>query len=220
VVFFIDKKAIVYKKDLKKDIYNKKKLYMSYFNTASLNERIELKKLTDGKNWLVFPTSSKSQAHFDAVIQTTNTLWIVEMKTRTKVEPTCLIEKYKYDNLVHIRKSVNFDTKIMFITVDASGQYIFDLTNIDVTPYFMSEMGWLTNNDRLNNKPQVMLTRYRIPKQLAKHIIPSNIKIDENILIEEEDRNEYIRYKNEFGLNTNPFLTKVNVLLNIKCKKR
>lgn len=193
---------------------------MDYFKGASLNERIELKKLTNNMDVVVFPTSSKGSAHFDAVIKKGDTIWVTEIKTRTKVEATCLIEKYKYDNLIHIKNSVDFATKIMFITCDATGHYIFDLTTIDLKPYFMVEMGWKTNKDRMDNKPQQLLERYRIPKELAKHVVPKDIEVDVKQLEEEEKKCEYIRYRNEFGLNNNLFLTKINKLLAVNCPIR
>jgi len=189
------------------------------FKEANINERGLLDNLIQViKPTYYFPTSIQSTAKFDAVIKNNNKIYIVEVKTRTTIETNCLIEQYKYNNLMNICKEGNVDC--LFITIDAVGYWIVNLNKIDIETYFKQEMGWKTNNDKINNKPKELLNRYYIPKDLMKHIQPINKKIDKEKIINNDIEYERVRYLNDFGMYQSVFLTKVNGLLNIYCKKR
>ncbi len=193
---------------------------MNYnYKEANINERGLLDNLIQLiKPTYYFPTSIQSTAKFDAVIKNNNKIYIVEVKTRTTVETNCLIEQYKYNNLMHICKEG--DAECLFITIDADGYWIANLNKIDIEAYFKQEMGWKTNNHKINNEPKELLNRYYIPKVLMKHIQPTNKKIDKDKIINNDIEYERLRYLNDFGMYQSDFLSKVNELLNIYCKKR
>lgn len=190
------------------------------YTKASLNERIQLEKLIQ----LIKPTnyyisSINGTSHFDAVINSNNINWLTEVKTRTTIETYCLIESYKYNNLIKIAKET--DSKVLFITYDDSGYYLFNLSNLDIEQYKVKELGWKTNSDKLQAKPKSLLTRYKIPKSLAvKHIMPLNLNIDINKILEFDNQCEQKLYMNSFNKYNSPFYTTINKMYNVWVPKR
>lgn len=190
-----------------------------FFSESSKEERIQQERVIQMlRPDKYFPTYYRGTAKFDAVIQHKDKIWIVEMKTRQQIEPTCLIEKYKLVNLMKISKKG--ECGVIFITVDETGYYLFNLNKIDVTPYFCQEWGWKTKESQLAGDPKCLLDRYRLPKHLATRLDPNSQIIDDRDIINKNIYCEKKRYENWFGENNNQFLTKINQLLEIPPIKR
>lgn len=189
------------------------------YTKASLNERIQLEKLIK----LIKPTnyyisSINGTSHFDAVINYKDINWVTEVKTRTNILDYCMIENYKYNNLIKIANETN--SKVLFITYDDSGYYLFNLSNLNIQQYKVVELGWKTNQDKLDNKPKVLLTRYKIPKELGKHINPINSQPDLNSIIEFDNQCEQKVYMNSFNKYNSTFYTIINKMYNVWLPKR